>query len=140
MIGTNIGSRRMQGITARYADSWNVFYDNTANRVTGFERAKADFDEALSEEGRDPATIDATVTVLVADSSADPWWDRLPSDNFAEDGPLRPLMGEPEEIAAELLRYETAGCSHIQISLDPSGVAPVEALAPVVEALDALSS
>ena len=28
MIGTNTGSPRMQGLTAKHADMWNVFYDN----------------------------------------------------------------------------------------------------------------
>lgn len=139
MIGTNLGSPRMQRIAARWADSWNLFYDNTANRAEGFANAVGEFEAACRDVDRDPATFGATATVLVADASADPWWDRLPSDNFAQDGPLRPLTGDPADIAAELQRYEAAGASHIQISLEPGTVAAVEALGPVLEALDAAS-
>ncbi len=139
MIGTNSGSKRMQALSARFADMWNVFYDNTSNRVGGFNRVKAEFDEACREHGRDTSTLAASVTVLVADPSADPWWDRLPTSHFAEQEPLRPLGGDPEEMAAELHRYELAGVSHIQISLEPTNRSTIESLAPMLEALDKLS-
>ena len=60
-------------------------------------------------------------------------------ENVAEDGPLRPLTGDPADIAAELLRYEAAGASHLQISLEPGTVEAVEALGPMLDALDAAS-
>ena len=140
MIGTNTGSPRMQGLTAKHADLWNVFYDNTANKVEGFINAKPEFDQACRDHGRDIATLEATVTVLLADSSADPWWDRLPTSHFAEEEPLKPLTGSPQGIAEELRRYELAGVSHVQISLEPTTCATIETLAPVLEALDTLSS
>lgn len=139
MIGTNTGSSRMQGLTAQYADMWNVFYDNTANRVEGFINAKPEFEQACRDQGRDVASLDSTVTVLIADSSADPWWDRLPTSHFAEEEPLKPLTGSTENIAKELLRYQSAGASHVQISLEPTTCATIEALAPVLEAMDKLS-
>ena len=139
MIGTNTGSPRMQGMTAKYADSWNVFYDNTANRPGGFTNAKGEFDKACEDHGRDVATLESTVTVLLADPSADPWWDRLPTSHFAEDEPLKPVTGAPEDIAAELLRYEAAGASHLQIALEPTNCATIQTLAPVLEAMDKMS-
>ena len=139
MVGTNTGSPRMQRIAAKYADSWNVFYDNTANRVQGFANAKPEFDEACKDVGRDAASFEATVTVLVADSSADPWWDRLPTSHFAEEEPLKPLTGAPEQMAEELLRYHAAGASHVQLSLEPTSAKTIETLAPMLEALDSMS-
>lgn len=138
MIGTNTGSPRMQRIAAKHADMWNVFYDNTANRVEGYLGALPEFEQACRDEGRDLASFEATVTVLVADPSADPWWDRLPTSHFAEEEPLKPLTGSPEALAEELHRYAAAGVSHVQISLEPTTCATIEALAPALEALDRL--
>lgn len=135
LIGTNGGSPRMQRLAARHADLWNVYYDNTHNTVEGFERVRAELEVACAAQGRDIATLASTVTVLVADSSADRWWDRLPTDSYAGAGPLVPLAGEPEAIAAELLRYHRAGVSHIQISLEPTDVSTIENLGRVLEAV-----
>ena len=139
MVGTNTGSPRMQSLMAKHADIWNIFYDNTANRVSGFINAKPEFDQAILNEGRDLASVEATVTVLVADSSADPWWDRLPTSHFAEEEPLKPLTGSPDDMAEEFLRYEAAGATHVQISLEPTNCATIEALGPALETLDKLS-
>ena len=139
MIGTNTGSPRMQGMTAKYADMMNVFFDNTANRVEGFINAKPEFEQACRDNGRDIDTLQNTVTVLLADPSADPWWDRLPTSHFADEAPLKPIMGSPDEVATELLRYEAAGASHLQISLEPTTIATIESLGPVLEAVDKLS-
>jgi len=139
MIGTNSGSPRMQRIAAKYADMWNVFYDNTANNVSGYKKVKAEFDVACKDEGRDPDTLIPSVTTLVADDSADPWWDRLPTSHFAEEDPLKPLQGDPAEIAQGLLAYEKAGVPHIQLALEPTDCKTIEALAPILEELDKLS-
>lgn len=139
LIGTNLGSPRMHGIIAKHADMWNLFYDNTSNRVEGFVNALPEFEKACQEHGRDAATLESSVGVMMADASADPWWDRLPSTHFAEDAPLVPLNGEPEKIAEELAGYAAAGAAHLQISLEPTNVASIEALAPVLEAFDARS-
>ena len=139
MIGTNTGSSRMQSITAQHADMWNVFYDNTSNRVEGYLGARPEFEQACRDNGRDPATLDSSVTVLVADSTADPWWDRLPTSHFAEAEPLKPLTGSPENIAQELHRYAAAGVAHVQISLEPTTCATIEALGPALQALDKLA-
>ena len=135
LIGTNAGSPRMQRLAARYADQWNLYYDITHNKVEGFERILPEMAQACREHGRDSRTLKSTVTVLLADSSADPWWDRLPTNSYAEEGPLVPLTGGPQRIAEELLRYGAAGASHIQISLEPTTCATIAALAPVLEIL-----
>jgi alkanesulfonate monooxygenase SsuD/methylene tetrahydromethanopterin reductase-like flavin-dependent oxidoreductase (luciferase family) len=137
LIGTNTGSPRMHGLTARYADSWNLYYDNTHNKVEGFVRALPEIEQACALHGRDIDTLEATVTVMLADSRSDAWWDRLPTDKYAGEGPLVPLAGTPEHIAEELCRYHSAGVAHVQLSLEPTTCATIEALAPILAALRA---
>ena len=139
LIGTNAGSTRMQRLTARYADIFNVYYDNTHNRVEGFKNVLPEILEACRYEGREPTSLEKTVTVLLADSTADPWWDRLPTNSYAGEGPLIPLTGQPADIAEELNQYRIAGASHVQICLEPTNCQTIEALAPVLEALDEIS-
>ena len=131
---------RMMALTAKYADMWNAYYDDTLNSVEGAKRMRPIVDEACREQSRDPATLERSHAVLMADANADPWWDRLPSDQLAGQAPLKPLSGSPEAIAEELLRYEREGISHIQICLDPTTPKTTEELAPVLEALDRLSA
>ncbi len=128
---------RMLAVTAKYADSWNAYYDDTHNRVDGIRRLRPIIDAACREQGRDPATLERTVTVLMADSTADPWWDRLPSAQTAGQSPLVPLNGTPEAVAEVLREYEREGIAHVQISLEPTTCKTIEGLVPVLEALDA---
>ena len=129
----------MQRLTARHADIFNVYYDNTRNRVDGFKKVSAELLEACRHEGREPTSLEKTATVLLADSTADPWWDRLPTNSYAGEGPLIPLTGQPADIAEELNQYQIAGASQVQICLEPTNCQTIEALAPVLEALDELS-
>ena len=129
---------RMMACMAKYADLWNAYYDDTHNRVEGLTRLRPIIDEACEKEGRDPATLERTVTVLLADSTADPWWDRLPSSATAEQGPLTPMTGEPETIAEQLFAYHREGATHIQVCLEPTNCQTIETLARVLEHVDKL--
>lgn len=126
---------RMMACMAQYAQLWNAYYDDTHNKVAGIRRLRPIVDEACRLQGRDPATLERTVTVMVADSTADPWWDRLPTTNWVEQGPIRPVSGTPEQIAAALLEYHAEGITHIQICLEPTTPQAAEAFAPVLEIL-----
>jgi len=131
---------RMMACMAKYADLWNAYYDDTHNKVDGIRRLRPIVDEACTKEGRDPATLGRTVTALVADASADPWWDKLPTENWVEEGPLVPLAGAPEQIAKVLLEYESEGISHLQICLEPTTCESIAAFARVLEAVDEMSA
>ena len=131
---------RMMACMARYADLWNAYYDDTHNKVEGIKRLRPVVDEACEKEGRDPATLERTVTVLVADDTADPWWDKLPTDNWVEQGPLRPLMGEPQVIAEAILEYEREGVSHLQVCLEPTDTKSIETFGAVLEAINSASA
>jgi alkanesulfonate monooxygenase SsuD/methylene tetrahydromethanopterin reductase-like flavin-dependent oxidoreductase (luciferase family) len=125
---------KMLRLAARYGDSWNAWWDDTRNSIAAVPALNALVDTACREAGRDPATMERTVGVLVADPSADPWWDRMPTGY--DDVKLTPLSGPPEQIAAGLLAYKRERIAHIQIALDPMRPDTVEALAPVLESLD----
>jgi len=131
---------RMMACMSKYGDLWNAYYDDTHNKVDGIRRLRPIIDEACRKEGRDPTTLERTVTVLVADSSADPWWDRLPTENWVEEGPLKPLTGGPEEIANVLLEYQAEGIAHVQVSIEPTTPKTIEAFVPVLEAVDRAAS
>jgi len=127
---------RMMACMAKYGDLWNAYYDDTHNKVDGIRRLRPIIDEACRKEGRDPTTLERTVTVLVADSSADPWWDRLPTTNWQEEGPLKPLTGSADEIAETLLEYQAEGVGHIQVCIEPTNLQTIEAFVPVLEAVE----
>lgn len=132
MIGT-IGTK-MLGLVANYADAWNAYYDDTRNSVDSVPALRRRVDEACQKFGRAPTTLERTVTALVADASADPWWTRLPTNH--DNQAIVPLSGAPERIATELLAYAREGISHVQICLEPTTCASIEAFARVFEALD----
>ena len=127
---------RMMACMAKYGDLWNAYYDDTHNKVDGIRRLRPIVDEACRKEGRDPETLERTVTALVADATADPWWDKLPTENWVEDGPLVPLTGSPENIAEALLEYQAEGINHLQVCLEPTTVESIEAFSKVLEAVD----
>ncbi|MFT4562224.1 MAG: hypothetical protein ACI9BW_001968 [Gammaproteobacteria bacterium] len=91
-------------------------------------------------ENREPKTLDRTVTALVADACANPWSDKLPTDNWVEEGPLVPLAGAPVDIAAVLHEYHAEGINHLHICLEPTTCASIEAFAKVLEAFDKADS
>ncbi len=49
---------------------------------------------------------------------------------------IEPLEGPPEVLAEVFRAYARAGIGHLQLVLDPVATASIEALAPVLEALD----
>jgi alkanesulfonate monooxygenase SsuD/methylene tetrahydromethanopterin reductase-like flavin-dependent oxidoreductase (luciferase family) len=133
-----IGSmgHKMLRLLGRYADMWNGFWDYAGNSPGQLAEVRALIDEACVEVGRDPATLDRTITVLMADDSPNPYWKDSPSDNANQ--PLTPLMlnDAPADIAQSLRAFVAEGASHIQIHLDPTTPQTIERLAPVLEALD----
>ena len=131
---------RMLSVAAKYADAWNAYYDDTSNSVEGAVNLRGVVDDACVKEGRDPGSLERTVAVLIAEASADPWWDRMPSDQMRDQPPLKPLAGPPDEIAGILREYEREGVTHVQICMEPTTVETIEELVPVLEALDKLST
>jgi probable F420-dependent oxidoreductase len=120
---------RMLGLAARFADVWNRDFDvwNPDLEPYSPEDLRAwgpRVDAACMAQDRDPATLARTAGVLV-------------------DLPIAPrregwnaLTGTTEQIAAGLRDYAAAGFSHVQIWMEPSSLAGVEAFADVLALLD----
>jgi probable F420-dependent oxidoreductase len=121
MIGTT--GERMLRLTARHADVWNAWGRNSPESVA---EAMAKVDRACLDVGRDPASLQRTVAVLID----------LPTraGRPRETPPF--LSGSPEALAEVLRTMAEQGVSHVQVVLDPNTVAGIEALAPVLELLD----
>jgi probable F420-dependent oxidoreductase len=121
LIGST--SPRMLGLLARYGDIWNAWARQTLAEIAE-DRAKVD--AAMEVAGRDPATVERTVSLLVDLPTAT----GRPSE--AKPG-LR--VREPEELAAHLVSYAEVGISHVQLMLDPNTPAGLEWAARALEAL-----
>ena len=121
LVGT--AGERMLRIAARYADQWNAWGRNDPAAIP---ELRAKVDAACVDVGRDPATLERTVSVLID----------LPgrAGRPREKPPF--LTGSPEELAEALRGHAREGISHVQVVLDPNTVAGIEALAPVLELLD----
>lgn len=129
MLGST-GSRMLE-IAIPHVDAWNAWYNATGNRPQGVTPLREAVDGACRAAGRDPADVERTVAILV----------RLPqgTGRLAGDlgeAPVPPVQGAPEEIAVTLRAFAAEGISHVQLVLDPITLASIEAMAPVLEALE----
>ena len=129
MIGS-IGPRMLR-VTMPHVDSWNCWFRDVGNRPEGVPPVRALVDDACREVGRDPRDVERTVAVLV----------RLPGgtgrlQGDAGQAAIPPVEGDPETIAETLRGFAREGIAHVQLVLDPITRDSVEALAPVLAALD----
>ena len=127
MIGS-IGPRMLRA-TMAHADSWNCWFKDVDNQPAGVPAVRSQVDEACRDVGRDPAEVQRTLAVLV----------RLPGGTGRLQGHpdgAPPLQGEPEAIAETLRGFAAEGIAHVQLVLDPITRDSIEALAPMLEALD----
>jgi probable F420-dependent oxidoreductase len=123
LLGTT--GEKMLRLTARYADQWNVSWYNDAREISPF---LALVDAACADVGRDPATLERTIGVVV---------DLPGSPERPRQGEKAPsLAGTIEEIAAGLRAYADHGIDHLQLIIDPPTAGGVERFGPVLELLD----
>ena len=110
---------RMMRLVARYADSWNTaWFGHPDDRL--HERLR-DLDAAFAAEGRDPATLERTVGLIVQDP-----------DQPAEDDDESPFSGSVEELAELLREHEALGFAHAIVILQPGTERSIERLAEAV--------
>lgn len=129
MVGS-IGER-MLAIALPHVDAWNGWYDWFDNTTDGLVPMLDRVDEACRSVGRDPATVERTVALHVRLPG---WVGRTVNEQTA--GPFRPIEGTPGQIAGALRSFAGLGVRHVQLVLDPITEASIEALGPVLEALD----
>jgi alkanesulfonate monooxygenase SsuD/methylene tetrahydromethanopterin reductase-like flavin-dependent oxidoreductase (luciferase family) len=128
LIGSN--GPRMLRITMPHVQAWNAWYWWHGNRPAGLAEQRDLVDAACRDVGRDPAEVERTVAAFV----------KLPGATGARDFDREsapPIEGPPHEIARTLREFAAAGVSHVQLVIDPITPAGIEALAPVLEVLDA---
>jgi alkanesulfonate monooxygenase SsuD/methylene tetrahydromethanopterin reductase-like flavin-dependent oxidoreductase (luciferase family) len=117
----------MLRIAAPHVQAWNAWFSTYGNATAGLAEQRELVDAACRDTGADPAAIERTVAVFV----------RLPGAARERDIDVAPIEGAPEQIAAVLRSFAAEGIGHVQLVIDPVTPAGVDALAPVLEALDA---
>jgi alkanesulfonate monooxygenase SsuD/methylene tetrahydromethanopterin reductase-like flavin-dependent oxidoreductase (luciferase family) len=124
-----IGSRgpRMLRITVPHVDSWNAWLSGTRSNADQVPPLRELVDAACTEVGRDPATLERSVSVMI-----DMTGKREIGPSMKPDA-ADPISGSPEQIAASLQAFADEGIGHIQAYLVPNTIRSVEAFAPVLE-------
>ena len=105
MIGS-VGPRMLR-ITMPHVDAWNAWFNYFGNTPEGYRANRDLVDAACADVGRDPATVERTVAVLLALE------DRRVIRDFDRES-CEPLRGTPEQVADVLRAYArsiSATCS-----------------------------
>jgi alkanesulfonate monooxygenase SsuD/methylene tetrahydromethanopterin reductase-like flavin-dependent oxidoreductase (luciferase family) len=117
---------KMLRLAALHADIWS-WYVEERSELAEFAPRLAALEAACLEVGRDPASIGRSAGIIVE-----------PTDiTGAADALAIPVRGSAEEIADELREFRAGGFTQIEILLWPRTLAALEAMAPVLELLDA---
>lgn len=127
MVGS-IGERMLR-ITLPHVASWNAWGAWFGNSLGGYLPLRERIDAACHDVGRDPASLERTLALIVAFPGALGRGSSVSEDAFA------PLDGEPSALAATLRSFADAGVGHVQLVLDPITVDTVAALEPALEIL-----
>jgi alkanesulfonate monooxygenase SsuD/methylene tetrahydromethanopterin reductase-like flavin-dependent oxidoreductase (luciferase family) len=124
MIGAS--GPKMLRLAAQHADIWS-WYVQERSDLEEFGPRLAALEAACVEVGRDSATIGKSAGIVVEPTSF--------SGAEAVFGP--PVRGTAEEIADALRAFAAAGFTNVELVVWPPTLAALDALAPVIELLDA---
>ena len=127
MLGTT--GPKMLRLTARFADQWNVWLAMTDSAPDRMPELNAAVDAACADVGRDPATLERTVSIMV---------DVLGNSEIPASmgrGEATPVSGSPAEIAATIRAFAQQNVSHLQLYLLPNTVETIRAFEPVLREL-----
>ncbi|MCV0402900.1 MAG: LLM class flavin-dependent oxidoreductase [Chloroflexi bacterium] len=127
MVGS-IGERMLR-ITLPHVASWNAWGAWFGNSLDGYLPLRERIDAACRDVGRDPASLERTLALIVAFPGA------LGRGSSVSDDAFAPLDGEPSELAATLRSFADASVGHVQLVLDPITVDTVAALEPTLAML-----
>ena len=118
MVGT-VGERMLR-LAAAHADAWNAWFTWFGNRPEGAAALRAKLDTACKEVGRDPATLERTVAVLVQVGDGE-----VPRRGGPEET-VEPILAE--ELGEQLAEFAAEGIGHVQLVIDPITVRSIERL------------
>jgi alkanesulfonate monooxygenase SsuD/methylene tetrahydromethanopterin reductase-like flavin-dependent oxidoreductase (luciferase family) len=128
-----IGSRgpRMLRLTLPDVPIWNGWLCDSTSYPEAYPALVAPVDEVCREVGRDPATVERTVSISVDPSGRREFPQHWYLEVVLQDA--RPLTGSVQEIAAGIRAFGAQGVAHLQIYPIPPTLATIEALAPILE-------
>ena len=114
------------GHAARLADIWSCYAEERSDVSELGPRVVA-LEAACAEVGRDPATIGRSAGVEVAPLAR----------ALGVDAPAGTISGSAEEIADAFRTFSAAGFTRLELMISPQTIAALDAMAPVLELLDA---
>jgi len=117
---------KMLRLAALHADTWS-WYVEERSELPEFAPKLAALEAACLEVGRDPASIGRSAGIIVEPTEV----------TGAADALAVPVRGSAEEIADGLRALRDGGFTQIEILLWPRTLGALEAMAPVLELLDA---
>jgi alkanesulfonate monooxygenase SsuD/methylene tetrahydromethanopterin reductase-like flavin-dependent oxidoreductase (luciferase family) len=124
MVGSE--SPRMLRLMAQYADMWNTWLVYGRNHPDQVPPLRDAVDAACADVGRDPASLERTLGVLV-------WFSGVANPHIESAEPIR---GSIEEIAARFWAFADEGISHLSLRLAPETLEPIEQIGRVIELMD----
>lgn len=122
---------RMLAVTVPVVQAWNAWYTTVANSVEGYLPIRERVDAACRAVGRDPATLERTLALLVGMPGAA----GRPSGDPDERQPAA-LDGDPGRLAESLAAFAAEGVAHVQLVMDPITIESVTGLEPMLARLD----
>ena len=124
MIGAK--GPKMLRLAALHADIWSWYVEERSD-LDEFGPRLAALEAACLEVGRDPATIGRSAGIIVEPTSI----------TGAAEVLGIPVRGSAEEIAGGFRAFRAGGFTDLEVMLWPPTLAALEAMAPVIELLDA---
>jgi alkanesulfonate monooxygenase SsuD/methylene tetrahydromethanopterin reductase-like flavin-dependent oxidoreductase (luciferase family) len=122
---------RMLEITLPYVTYWNCWYVDFGNDPANLPSLMKRLDDACLNVGRNPATLNRTVALLIQTSRG-----AGRKSAYSEGKNIPPIIGSPEQLAEVLRVVAGHGIDHVQLVLDPITLDAIEEVAPVLEILD----
>jgi hypothetical protein len=121
----------MLSITLPHVQAWNAWFTWYGNSPAGYPALRDQIDAACRAVGRDPATLERTLALLVT----------MPGGTGRQQGshdrpPVAPMTGDPEVLVPALRAFAEQGVGHVQLVLDPITADSIRALAPALAVLD----
>ena len=133
LIGS-IGPRVLR-IALPHVQQWNAWYAWFGNTPEGLKPHLARLDQACAAVGRDPHTLERTVTLLVRAPKGR--GRRTGRSHSSEHEPQdAPISGSPTEVARSIAQFAALGIAEVQLVVDPITQESIKWCSQALEVLD----